>query len=136
MSVFIHIASAVVFLVLLYMIRQLRHQRTMLVQLLKSKTDWATRRFQVVCPVVFLQSFARLFTIDMQVMARPQQRFLPLNCSIFLDFYLEHGIRAIVVDSDREGRCLVKITPVRRLDNNHRLTEVFAQQVEVQLTSA
>ena len=136
MSVFIHIASALVFFILFYIVRQLRHQRTMLIQMLMARAEWATRRFSVVCPVIFLQSFAKLFTIDIQVVARPHKRFLPVNCGIFLDFYLEHGISAIVVNSDREGRCLVTITPVRRSDDGHRLAEVFAKQVEVQLTSA
>lgn len=136
MSVFIHIVSALVFFGLFYMIWQLRCQRALLLQMLMAKAEWATRRFSVVCPVSFLQSFARLFTIEMRVVSKPRQKFMPVNCSIFLDFYLECGISDIVINSDREGRCLVTITPVRRADDDHRLAEVFGQQVEVQLTSA
>lgn len=135
MSIFIHVVSALVFLVLFYIIRQLRSQKALLLQMLMAKAEWATQRFSVVCPVVFLQSFAKVFTIDMRVVTKPRRRILPVNCSIFLDFYLEHGIRDIVVNSDREGRCLVTITPVHSSDD-HRLAEVFSNQVEVQLTSA
>ncbi len=106
MSLFLHLSSALVFLVLLYLLRRLFHERDFLCALLKTQRSGEKL---CLCPLVFVRRFATLCEIELHV-----QRAVPLPPVLvdvrgFLDFYRQYGIQSMRVCPCRGGGCVLTI---------------------------
>lgn len=121
---------------MLYILRRVSRQRSFLVRLLSSGTDWHRQRTCVDYPVVFLQNFAEVFKVEMQIHGSDDWQPMLINVRIFLDFYLKHGIKLIAMRKTDSGRWIVEITPSVQERNYLPLAGIFDSQVVVQVVQS
>ncbi|MDE3268711.1 MAG: hypothetical protein OYH77_00320 [Pseudomonadota bacterium] len=130
MSLSLHLASLVVLVVLLVMLRRLMLQKFFLLNLiaslkparLKSTSAKSVNpkhnqpRLHIDYPINFLRNFAQLFNISFRSSHKLNMRPAPIRVSNFLDFYLKHGIRVIHVAVNQQGKPVALLTPEARPD--------------------
>ena len=134
MSLFLHLSSAVVFFALLYVLRRLLTERDFLRTLIV-----AQRSGHKLCisPLVFVQRFATLFRVDLQVQGEVQLPLELVNVQVFLDFYRQHGIKSMLVWRHSDGGCCLKISTAVQQDGGELFfpADVFGESFKVEVSN-
>lgn len=115
MSLSLHLASAVVLIILLIIIRRLAMQKVFLLNLVATLKP-NHKQLHVDYPINFLRNFALLFKIKHEFSQKLNLKPAPIRASNFLDFYLKHGIRIIHVSVNQQGKPVVLLTPESKPD--------------------
>ena len=115
MSLSLHLASAVVLIVLLMLVRRLAMQKVFLLNLVATLKPSANK-LHVDYPISFLRNFAVLFKIKHEFSQKLNLKPAPIRASNFLDFYLKHGIRNIHVSVNQQGKPIALLTPESKPD--------------------
>ena len=106
MSLFLHLSSAVVFFALLHLLRRVLNERNFLCTLIKAQRSGSKL---CVCPLVFVQRFATLFEIELQIQKAVQLPPALVDVQVFLDFYRQYGIQSMLVCPSEDGGCTLTI---------------------------
>ena len=135
MSLFLHLSSAVVFFVLLYLLRRVFTERDFLRTLIN-----AQRSGHKLCisPLVFVGQFATLFKIDLQVQQSVRLPPAMVNAQFFLDFYRQYGIQSMLVRIDKSGGYMLSIKTTAKLRDTDKLdfpAGILGKLLEVEVSS-
>ena len=133
MSLSLHLVSALVFFVLLYILRRIIRERDFLRELI---TAQRSGRSMCICPLAFVQNFAMLCKIELQVPRPVHLAPALINVQVFLDFYRQHGIQSMLICPRAEGLYRLRIkTDMLQQDGSklHFPPEVFGKVLDVEV---
>ena len=134
MSLFLHLSSAVVFFVLLHLLRRILNERNFLRALISAQRSGHRL---CICPLVFVSRFAALFEIDLQVQRAVQLSPAMVNVQFFLDFYRQHGIQSMLVCINKDGGYMLSIRTATKLHDANELifpAGVFGKVLAVEVS--
>ena len=134
MSLFLHLSSALVFFVLLHLLRRVFNERNFLRTLINAQRSGHKL---CICPLSFVRRFAALFEIDFQVQQAVQLPPAMINAQFFLDFYRRYGIQSMLVCSDKDGGYMLSIRTATKPHDASVLsfpTGVFGKSLAVEVS--